>query len=59
MIAHEIPRSGVSFMSEDDDFDPSKIGLYTTEEDAKQLRVTIDTIVVPEIDEQHRRSKIR
>lgn len=48
MMGHEIPR-----------FDTKGIGVYTTIEDAENMKVLVDTVMVPKIDEEHLRMTAR
>jgi len=48
MMGHEIPR-----------FDPKGIGVYTTEAEAENMKVLVDTVMVPKIDEEHLRMVAR
>jgi len=42
MMGHEIPRS-----------DPEALGVYTTVDDVERMKVCVDTVMVPKIDEEH------
>jgi hypothetical protein len=48
MMGHKIPP-----------FDPKGIGVYTTVEDVNLMKVLVDTVMVPQIDEEHLRMSAR
>lgn len=42
MMGHKIPR-----------FDPEALGVYTSADDVENMKVLVDTVMVPKIDEEH------